>query len=465
MAFRIMKKKKYVVQGIWLCALICGTFFLWKFSQKTTRPNILLVTIDALRADHLSCYGYKRITSPNIDKLAKEGVCFLNFFATSGTTVHATPALLTGKYLGVYSLEVLTKTFNNILDNKFTTLAEYLRGSNYDTAAFLSNGHYRFGTGFEQGFNLYNNSLDNAQSITDQAIAFLKNYHRKKPFFVWVHYIDTHSPYFSPEGFMSLFVGDSMYKGKDKILELNLEDNNSPYMSKGHIPKILFRKDHYALNYYIACYDAAIRYVDFHIGRLLKEADKNTLVIVTADHGESLGEHNVYFHHEGLYDEVLHVPLIIKDNNFFKGGGKVSESACSIDIVPTVLREIDPLKYLLNRNKLDGIDLKLMVKNKNIKRRYIYFYFPVIHGVRDTEANIKYLITDNKKEELYYVPDENNNLVSSFSNQNILSLLEIMRSNAAVWSKSYPLRSGENMTEISSDEEGKDNLKKLGYIQ
>ncbi len=457
-----MKIKKYIVLGIWLGGVIFCAFFLLKFLQKTAHRNIVFVTVDALRADHLSCYGYKRITSPNIDKLAGEGVSFLNFFATSCTTQHATPALFTGKYLGVYSLEVLTKSFNNVLDDKFTTLAEYLKGFNYETAAFLENVHLRSGTGFEQGFNTYKDFSGNAQSITDKVITFLKNYRSKKPFFIWVHYVDVHSPYFSPEDPIGLFAGDSLYKEGNEILKLNLDDNSSPYRSKGYIPKIVFRKGHYSLNYYIACYDAAIRYVDFHIGRLLKNVDKNTLIIVTADHGESLGEHDTYFHHENLYDEALHVPLIIKNNNFFKGGITVSQPACSIDIVPTVLREIDPLKYFFIKKNLNGIDLKLMVRNKNIRRPYIYFYAPGIHGVRNTDENIKYSITNNKKEELYYMPDENNNLASR-SSRSVPSLLEAMRSNADAWYKNYPIRSDVNLTEIDPDKKIKDEARKMGY--
>lgn len=109
------------------------------------------------------------------------------------------------------------------------------------------------------------------------------------------------------------------------------------------------------------------------MARLLKRLKKNSIIVVSADHGESLGEHNIYFAHgEDIYDEVLRVPLIIKDAGFFKGGLKVNAAISSVDIVPTILSRVNPLWYFFNKNKFDGIDLKSEVMRKKTKRKYIF---------------------------------------------------------------------------------------------
>jgi len=150
-----LKSKKLLIILAGIIAMGCISTFAY-FKSISNKPNIILITIDALRPDHLSCYGYERNTSPDIDKLAKEGVVFRNCFATGSNTAFASPGLFTGRYLGIKtkSIEKIILV-NNALDKKFNTLAEYLKGFGYYTAAFLFNPQYRAGTGFEQGFQTY----------------------------------------------------------------------------------------------------------------------------------------------------------------------------------------------------------------------------------------------------------------------------------------------------------------------
>lgn len=443
-----------------LAIILFGYFFRL---QRALRPNVLLITVDALRADHLGCYGYQRNTSPNIDKLAKEGTFFLNCFATGPGTVYSFPGILTGRYLGVNNGYVL---LDNILDKKFNTLAEYLKDAGYYTAAFLHNPHLKINKGFEQGFDYFRNEGKNAQEMTASVSGFLNQYQGNKPFFIWIHYLDTHTPYTPSEEYFKIFENDRLYKESDKILELYSGDSHNPFTSQGYIPIITFRENKYSLNYYIACYDAEIRYTDFYIGKLLRNIKDNTLIILTADHGEAFGEHNRYFvHEEAIYDELLHIPLIIKDNRYFKGSKRLSTIVSSIDIVPTILSRINPIFYFFNKNKFNGIDLKTMVAGKRIKRRYTYAYFPWGWSIRDVKRNIKYILNKNGKEELYFLPDESANRINDDSPKTNY-IKKDMRKDLKDWlKKGYPIQADINSKKIYLDKQAKELLRSLGYLQ
>lgn len=481
---RRLKSKKLLIILFGIIAVGCISAFAY-FKSISNRPNIILITIDALRPDHLGCYGYERNTSPNIDRLAKEGVVFRNCFATSSNTVFASPGYHTGRYLGIKNKNIGKFIFMNNLDKKFNTLAEYLKKLGYYTVALPSSNNifYRAGSGYEQGFDIYKNSngrlKGHAKAMTDEIINFLNSRSGNKPFFIWIHYMETHSPYTPPKEYLKIFENDRLYIENDKTLKSipdNLESKNnfySPWQSEGYIPavfhkdkyKLNYYKDKYNLNYYIACYDAEIRHTDYHIGRLLENIKDNTLIILTADHGESLGEHNVYFYHgNNIYDEVLHIPLIIKDNRDFQSGKRICTVVSSVDIVPTILNMINPIWYFFNKHRFNGIDLKRIVNGKDIKREYIYSYFPWAYSIRDANKNIKYILNEDGREELYLLPDENNNLINDNSLE-VIYIRKELRDKLKTWLKNYPIRSDINPKKVSISEETKEALRSLGYIQ
>ena len=186
---------------------------------------------------------------------------------------------------------------------------------------------------------------------------------------------------------------------------------------------------------------------------------------MTADHGETLGEHDIYFSHgENIYDEVLSIPLIIKDNQYFKGGKKITKVVSSIDIVPTILSRINPIWYFFNKNKFNGRDIKGIVRGKDIKRKYIYSYFPKAWSIREVNKNIKYILYQDGSEELYFPPNEYNNLITDDSLE-ISYIRDEMRKRLDDWLKDYPIRSDINPNKESLGEEAKENLKRLGYLQ
>lgn len=458
-------------------SLLSFVFFL-KVIKTTQRPNVLLITVDALRADHLGCYGYPRNTSPNIDKLAKEGATFLKCFSVGPTTAHSFPSFLTGKYLWHDQNDIL---MDNILDNKFTTISEYLKGFGYRTAAFVSTRVLRTGRGFEQGFDYYKSyayvGKDGPEIITNDVLGFLNRHRSRKPIFVWVHYINPHAPYAPPEEFFNIFYNDKLYKEHDKILklkpkDLQLGDAYSEWTSWGFIPPIVFHKDRYNLNYYVACYDAEISHTDFYIGKLLEDAKDNTVVVLSADHGESLGEHEAYFSHgENIYDELLHVPLIIKDNGHFKGARMIPEAVSAVDIIPTILSRINPGWYRFSKNKFDGKDLTKAIDGNGLGRAYIYSYTSCVYwiwSIRDIRKNFKYILYNyygnDSKQELYRLPDENKNLIDDNS-LGVTLIKKELRENLKSWRKRYPARSDVNPKKVSIDEATEHNLRNLGYLQ
>jgi arylsulfatase len=459
-----MKFKNLLFIGI-ITVSIVSVFCLMYSKYKPDKPNIILITIDALRPDHLGCYGYQRNTSPNIDRLAKEGVLFLNCYATSFTTVYSFPAFLTGRYLTIKTRDSLL--FHNILDKEFTTLSEYLKNFGYYTAAFLNNGHLVIEKGFEQGFDIYENlySYENAEEKSNRVKNFLNNYSNNKPFFIWIHFLDTHSPYSSGEKYFKIFEKDRLYKENDKILKLNPNKSSSVFTSQGYIPRITFHEDKYNLNHYIAYYDSEIRYTDFYIGRLLEDIKENTLIILSADHGEFLGEHGIYFQHGiNLYDEVLHIPLIIKDMNSFTEGRRIPKVVSSVDVVPTILSRVNPLWYFFNKHRFDGKDLKRIVEGNGAERRYIYCYSPWEWSIRDVKKNVKYIFHENKEEELYLLPDEDNNLINDDTLQISLTREELRKS-LITWLMDYPVRADINPKKIVLDEDAKEAFRSLGYLQ
>ncbi len=284
-------------------------------------PNIVLVTVDTLRADHLGCYGNTDVQTSHIDRLARDGILFRRAITQAQNTNPALSSILTGLYArehGVYNNRTR-------LAKHHRTLAEALGAHGYRTAGFVSARHLNPDhSGFGQGFDDFHpcDSIErNAGKTTDLVLDWLEH-RRREPFFLWVHYFDPHMPYLPPHPF------DKMYDGADP------RDPRVPSMEEVVFPQG-------AGGYYLdwlggvtdiayprAQYRGEVSYLDSQAGRLLdglKQFDlyRDSLVIFTADHGESLGEHGVYFDHAGLNEAVVHVPLIVKAPG--EAGGRTVE--------------------------------------------------------------------------------------------------------------------------------------------
>lgn len=297
-------------------------------------PNLLVVTLDTVRADHLSAYGYVRETSPQLAKLAAEGVRFAQSYAAASTTLPSHVSLFTGTAPITHGV-----VKNGLpLAAGANTLAERMRAAGAATAAIVSSFPLDRRFGLDQGFDHYEDDFTRegssypaetwrgfetggafdrrANLTTDRAIRWLDARDAARPFFLFVHYFDPHDPYVPPEPWKSRFA--------------------SPPDAAKSLAGALTKR---AL---IDAYDGEIAFTDDEVGRLLahltaRGLDRDTLVVVTADHGEGLGQHGVLGHAVNIYEEAVSVPLIVRWTGTIEAGRTIDGPVESVDVLPTVL--------------------------------------------------------------------------------------------------------------------------------
>ncbi|HET9317265.1 MAG TPA: sulfatase, partial [Vicinamibacteria bacterium] len=303
-----------------------------------TRLNVLLITIDTLRADHLGLYGYRRPTSPRLDAFAKRAVVFDQAYTYWPKTRGSFVALMSGRR---DSQTGYGKTHPLLLDFN-PSLAQVLKQAGYRSAATVDNANVAAQHGFARGFERYRETwqesglpteMDRARAITGDGVAFVENASPSQPFFLWLHYVNPHAPYTPPAPYDTAFVDAGARSGP----RLRVVDG-----FVGGIRKEWAVAGQDRLGYYVAQYDGEIAAVDQEVGRVLDALEgspvaKSTVVVVTSDHGESLGEHDYFFDHgQDLFDPSLRIPLLVAVPGVV-GGGRTSALASTLDLVPTVL--------------------------------------------------------------------------------------------------------------------------------
>lgn len=329
-------------------------------AERLAHPNVVLVTIDTLRADHVSAYGYRQSTTPNLDKIAREGVLFENAYATANSTNPSHTSIFTGTWVTTHRV---ADTPAAMASGRIRTLASRLHDGGYRTAAVVSAVHLNAQpSGLSAGFDEY---FDTAPNTTErraaESVALARTWigaHARKPFFLWLHLFDAHARYDPPAPFDTRFVTQPSAR-LDVILHRLSSDaffsrTALPAQEQGklraqfaaaYVDSIVFNGIGLTpaeVEYLIALYDGEVAYADDELGRLFGDLDRlkiagNTLLVVTSDHGESLGEHGVYSDHRTLHEEILRVPLIARWPGRVPSGRRVADVARSIDIVPTVL--------------------------------------------------------------------------------------------------------------------------------
>lgn len=300
--------------------------------QQTRRPNILLISVCSIRADHMSMYGYGRQTTPNLAEFAKRCYVFDAAFAQWPKTAPAFATIVSGKY--GHTTGVMRITPKQFLPESHVTLSEILGAAGYETAAFISSPALNRTTNIAQGHKVYEELFrapNAAFSPAERSLSFIKSA-GDKPFFVWAHFNNAHYPYNGGGANKEMFVGDAhydpsirvkTYPDKDARLDVDLSNRHFAYdqitrpdLGGVHARAICReRPEEYA--YYVARYDAGIFGADLAIGKLLdglRATGKldDTLIVVVGDHGESLGEHNYYFEHGRFpYDNNARVVLMV----------------------------------------------------------------------------------------------------------------------------------------------------------
>lgn len=392
-----------------LCGAIivagAGYFFAVKRKVKRPKLNLLLITLDTTRIDRLGIYGCNRPTSPNIDALAKESVIFDFAIAQAAVTPVSHASILTGLNPYHHGLRVFHGAKANRLEDEQITLAEAWKEFGGRTAAFVSAYAAAAAFGLNQGFERFDENFPNADGkglvsedgtvdtgrsqrradeVTTAAITWLRGREmsENKPLFMWVHYFDPHDSIVLPpvEEFNRLF-GNVFIPVSEK------EEDKAR-----------------------AAYDCEVHYMDEFIGKLLDEFKKlglyrDTIVVIVADHGEGLGDHD-WWTHGILYQEQIHVPLIIRVPGI-EGGKRVKRLVRTIDIMPTVLEAAGISSW--HWPDMDGISLFNAIKTGEVKNDLIAY--------SDSINMLKYICTDlphledNKNDKLYCLVRDNYKII------------------------------------------------------
>lgn len=467
---RLVKKNNIVIYGATIIFISLILIFLISNSAKPKNLNVLLITMDALRPDHLSCYGYKRNTSPNIDTLAKEGILFTQAISQSSWTPPSIYSILTSMYPHEHGVT----DFGVSLKHNIQTLPEILKDNGYYVGLISGRGNlteFHFSDLINNFDTFYPLSPDyiSAEEISNNTIKWLR-FNKEKKFFLWLFYLEPHTPYKPPLPYNKLYVNDEFMKEDDKYIPI-ADKSRERYDGFKVIPRIAAVKGMTNINYYISQYDGEIRFADEQIGRVLEELKKlklfnNTLIIISSDHGEYMGEHDLYFvHGNHLHDAVIKVPLIFKCDTIFLKGKIINQQVASIDIMPTILDIL-----CIKKSKLSGSSLlPFILKGKNDSSRAAFSeYLGSASKAKSTQISLRkagwkltYKLSD-RKYELYNLNKDPGELinVTNIEKEKFKFMKEILDNHMKnqEWMKNTTL----NQT---LDEQSKEKLRSLGYVQ
>ena len=321
--------------------------------EAAAGANLVICVIDAARADHVGCYGYPRETTPNIDRLAEESLLFREHFTQYALTKCATASLFTGQQADTH-----LAYGNRPLREDAFTLAKGLEAAGFTTVMFSSNPNAAPATGLGLDFQEVYDQRDveplvkSWEQFTDPRpmLSLIEPWiekHRRKRFFAYIHFDPPHQPYLQPDDMTQLFAGKQPPGLERGPFEFPVDDR-----------EVLKRTAHPPLPQWVNLYDANLRFGDWAVGeltRILREEGlyDNTILVVTSDHGEAFGEHGYIWHERGVYDELVHIPLLIH----LPGGVQPREIGSltqTIDLLPTVF---DLFEIPCPREEVQGASL------------------------------------------------------------------------------------------------------------
>jgi arylsulfatase len=338
------KRNHYLLMPVLLALMGLAIYLVFQLPGiEGPQPNVLFITMDSLRHDHLGYTGYQKAHTPHIDALAQDGAVFMEAIAQGTLTRISVPSIVTGRF----SYFTRVRRFSAELDSAHTTLAEVLSADEYSAMTTTR----MWSESFYQGFDTDGIYTLNTTKCTQLTIEAFDKYQDGK-FFIWLYYWDPHAPYAPPEEFMRLFEPDYQEtsledrQAKDKETGDRLRDNTGHY--NGSIATLIqtntekITLDALDRAHLINLYDAEIAYVDHEIGKVVAELKKlglydNTLIVLNSDHGEGFGEHKKYYHGGTVYDEMARVPLIIKPPHGRNENKVVWGQVRNLDIMPTIL--------------------------------------------------------------------------------------------------------------------------------
>jgi arylsulfatase A-like enzyme len=419
--------------------------------EPPRRPNVILISIDTLRPDHLGCYGYDKDTSPALDALCEEAVVFEETIAQAPSTLHSHASMLTSLLPHHHQASWAGKTR---IPEPAVTLAELLQQAGYRTAAFTGGGQMDRVFGLDQGFEVF--EQPSAQRFEDtvwKGVAWLEA-DDDRPFFLFLHSYEAHLSYTPRPKYMAVF--DEGYAG-DLPDEIDLE-----LIDRINEGEIEFDEDE-DLHHIIAAYDAEIRSADDGLANLvwyLREHDlyHETLIVFTSDHGEEFGEHGkVGLHSHTLFDELLRVPLVVKLPDSEHAGTRVGQQVRSIDIPPTVAAAAG----LSVPDQFSGIDLKELLSSEQVDELVAISRLDSPPGQRGkTSARTRrWKLVQGELHDLLYDPGENWYASPSAEDAAEAEILEESLRQALEAREAFPPEV------VAPSDSTLDELRALGYIQ
>jgi arylsulfatase A-like enzyme len=320
----------------WISLLVSAAAWVGCGPGRTDRPpSIVLISIDTLRADHLSCFGYERPT-PHIDALCRDGVRFDEAHSTSSWTLPAHMSLFTGRFVSQHRVEHEGEK----VDDGIGMLAEALHAAGYRTGGFMANPYIGSEYGFSRGFEVYAYfpykhhappgllGVQRGDHVVKRAVRWLRKKEDGRPFFLFVHLMDPHHPYGAPAPYAGRY--SSGYRGSIDGSNVSILEN------------LRHRLPPDDLQHLIDLYDEEIAWTDALIGRLSdalderRERGERIVVVLTSDHGEEFNEHGSLGHGVTLYREQTHIPLIVSDPSGDFVGKSVATPVRLVDVAPTI---------------------------------------------------------------------------------------------------------------------------------
>ena len=313
--------------------------------SDTDRPvNLIVISVDTLRADHMSLYGYPRETTPRLDAFAETAVTFDRARAPWPKTVPSMVSMFTSRPPHVTG--VMFGSRDQYIENEELLLAEIAQQQGLKTGAVLSNAVLGSATNFGQGFDDYIETYKilqgplgtRADTVTTAAARWLGGRTSDEPFFLWVHYVDPHATYEPPSEYAQPFFEDELYDAT--LLRLNDDTNFNSGVAGRYWRRNGGQREH---GWYVANYDGEVAYTDAEIGRLLDVIEargllSNSVVVFTADHGESLGDHDYFFEHGWYpYNATAWIPFVVYWPGVPEPGHRVTYPVGLINLVPTLV--------------------------------------------------------------------------------------------------------------------------------
>ena len=395
-------------------------------SAPTKKPNILLIAIDSLLADHMSCYGYPRLTSPHIDRFAQEGTLFERTYCAHVPTTSAYASMLSGK--DCFGTQVVALRHKGGLRKDIKTLPELLRKEGYTSTCvgFTGNPSSR---GFDNYLDysgwgsLAEGRSPKAESLNQVAIPELDRLVRNdEPFLLFLRHMDPRAPYLPPAPYERMFYHGDECDPKNKSMQPVMAFKPFCDFFASWMPAGITDKD-----YVIAQYDGAIAYMDACIQSIFNALSAHgildeTIVILNGDHGETLYDHECWFDHHGIYDNTLHVPLIIRYPGAVPSGKRIAGYNQHKDLVPTIF-ELAGLKKPRGTT-FDGQSLMPMARGEVASHESEFYITECTwmrkHGWRTPQWKLIVALEPDfhfkPKVELYNLvedPDENENVAAS----------------------------------------------------